>query len=736
MLKNAFSFINTLIKKFPAKRWSIFLVILSYLFFTAYYMGPSVWNCNDTLYGFGDNTAGPVWKYSLEPKQPPLGGFENVTNYPVGENLFSPVSYSLSGQSYMIWGISRLTNPVCGYNLFNMLGFVASSLVMFGFVYSILRNRWLAWLAGYAVSFVPYFQVKVGGHPGYGYQALLIAVIWAFFNLLKKQRKRDVVYLGALIAACFYFDPYFSLLAASIVAPLMLVWGAVSLWRLWKRSITKDALLKQLKLLAASIAVLVAFLLPLVAVTLSHGKEIASTVAAYRGNVLFEARSCSNLPHEYALPFAYHMVSRLTDEEEFRRLIDRLHNGMTCGIGEDTVGISLAVLSIVGVGTIIFLWERINKRKLKFTTGYDKRLLVIGLAAVGLFAVILALPPVTIGGLPTPSYAMIEITTTWRTLTRLFVVVNIAAVALFCIFLAYIAANFSKYKRFLIIGFIAIFLFIFAEYQAFPPFYGNSLGTFSISKDTPAAYQWLREQKDIKQIAEYPIERSGGESNAMAYYLSMQLFHKKVLFNGNVANTYEETLRDSLKDISDNQTLDVLHSIGIDAVVIHGIKEEEVRKIPGLEVVYSAVPEAVSIHTYTPLVKDDFVVIARIVNRPTVNTMLAFESGFVRNHLIIKSAADWEYEALNNSRLKVIGLPGDKSKTSSEPARQCFSVRMAGETDFADLAITVDGKKVQTMALGPGYQRINVDAGQSIELSNPKGFNMRVKDLGCGGSER
>ena len=55
---------------------------------------------------------------------------------------------------------------------------------------------------------------------------------------------------------------------------------------------------------------------------------------------------------------------------------------MTCGIGEDTVGISLAVLSIVGVGTIIFLWERINKRKLKFTTGYDKRLLVIGLAAI------------------------------------------------------------------------------------------------------------------------------------------------------------------------------------------------------------------------------------------------------------------------------------------------------------------------------------------------------------------
>lgn len=127
-----------------SKKIFVFLVLLSYIFFTIFYMGPSTWNCQDTLYGFGDNTAGPVWRFGLEPKQAPLGSFENMTNYPVGENLYSPTNYSLSGQSYMIWAASRTLGPICGYNVINAVGFIASAFVMFGFIYALTRRKWIA----------------------------------------------------------------------------------------------------------------------------------------------------------------------------------------------------------------------------------------------------------------------------------------------------------------------------------------------------------------------------------------------------------------------------------------------------------------------------------------------------------------------------------------------------------------------------------------------------------------
>ena len=78
------------------------------------------------------------------------------------------------------------------------------------------------------------------------------------------------------------------------------------------------------------------------------------------------------------------------------------------------------------------------------------------------------------------------------------------------------------------------------------------------------------------------------------------------------------------------------------------------------------------------------------------------------------------------------GMPGTKSKSVSTPIRQCFSVRMAGDNDIADLTVLADGKPTKIVRLTGVYQRIQISAGDSIELSNSYGYNMRVKDLGCG----
>ncbi|MEO5627716.1 MAG: hypothetical protein ABIQ89_02410 [Candidatus Saccharimonadales bacterium] len=620
-----------------------------------------------------------------------------------------------------------------------MVGFVSSALVMFGFIYALTKNKWLAWLAGFAVSFSPYYQMKVGGHPGYGYQALLIGAAWLFFNLIKHQKKRYAVSLGLVSALCFYFDPYFSLLLVALLAPLLLGWASVTLYRHKAGRLSKEAIKKQAKSLVLAGFVTLALISPLIFVTIKNSQQISSSVAALRGNVLYEAKACSNYPYEYAAPFVLHPVfERAVGKDAYIKIVDSIHQGFTCGIGEDTVGISITAMFIVSGGFIIFAWEWLNKRRLKLRLEFDSSVIIVGMILVIVFGVALALPPQKVFGVvPTPAYLLLKITPTWRTLTRLYVVVNFAVIVLLAVVINFFATHFKKDKRskkifILILG--LIFFSIFVEYLAFKPFTGNKLSTFSYKKDVPSAYTWLSQQDDIKTIAEYPLERAGGESNAMAYYMSMQPVHKKKLFNGSIPTAYEEDLKASLKDISDPQTQAVLHSLGIDTVSIHGVPEDEVSKIPGLKVIHSTSQEKFNLLAYTPLVKKDNMVIVKLVNQPTVDSMLKLESGFVRNTNIIKSSVDWEYESVNNSQFKVSPLPGKAYDmvNNQKASQQCFSVKIAGVGgESSKLILVVDGKEQTGIPLSTDYQRISIKAKGSIVLRNEAGFNMRIKDLGC-----
>ena len=506
------------------KRYAHVLVVLFYIFATAYYMGPSVSDCGHTLYGFGDNTAGPVWKASLSPEQPIFGGYENMTNYPVGESLYNPTVYSLAGQTGLIWGASKLLGPVCGYNVVNMAGFIFSALSMYFFIVWLTKSRWIAVLAGFATSFSPYFQVKVGGHPGYGYQGLLVLALWSVIWLLKRPSRNRAIISGITIATSFYFDPYLSLLVSATVVPFVIAWLVLSRPKGKKSS---DAFRSSFKYLLITLATLIVFLLPLFTVFAKNKDTITGSVSALRGNVLFEARACSNLPHEYALPFVLHPVMKKVFGDQYVKMINTWHEGFSCGIGEDSVGISLVLLATVALGTVIIAWERINKRKIGFQLAYNPRVVVIGLLFVIFVAVLFALPPVKVQGIPSPSYALLHLTTTWRTLARFYVVVNIGVVILASIYMSYVANKFKLHKRLLAILYAIIFAVIIFEYQTANPFSGAVLSTFSYQTDVPDIYRKIKEDKSINVLAEYPLERAGGESNAAAYYLSMQVYHQK-----------------------------------------------------------------------------------------------------------------------------------------------------------------------------------------------------------------
>jgi hypothetical protein len=702
-------------------------------------MTPQVLHCNTTVYGFGDNTAGPIWRHTVSPGSP-LWGYEHTTNYPVGEDLNNPVNYAGSVQYSLYWGLTKAAGTICGYNIMNMIGFVASALAMYGFVYAFTHRRWIAILAGYAVSFSPYFQVKVGGHPSYGYQAILIGLIWAFFNLLKYQRKKDALILGGLFGICGYWDPYFLLLGIVILFPLALVWAVLNIRNLFAPNVEKDKKtnsISQLKLLIFALGVSILIFLPLAAVKIKDNKQIQSYVSSSRGNVLLEARACSIYPQYYALPFALHpALKKLFGGNNYENVINDAHNQFKCGIGEDTVGISLIILAVVWLGLIVFLWERLNGRRLKLGASFyfEPRMLFWCAFAGALFAAALALPPVHFHHIPSPSAALLSLTSTWRTLARLYVVVNIFTVSLFSIFLVYFSTQFKKHKKLLKYLFIAIFLIMFIEYQAFEPFKGNTLSTFNYKTSAPPAYYWLSKQDEIKVIAEYPLERAGGESDAISYYLTMQKIHGKDLFNSALPNSSQETARSSLKDISDPQTIPTLYTLGVDTIVIHGVPVETVEKIPNLKIIYTAPQANFNLLPHTPTVKKDNLVIARIINSPQENSMIELAEGFPRNALIIHSAADWQYEALQNSIIDIANVTktGVRGTSTNDPASSaCFEIKMAASQDKDTVTFDIDGKDASSIALDNSYKKVELAAKHSIILHNRTGHNMRIQNLGC-----
>lgn len=730
VLKKAYLFVKT--------QWFIFFTILVYVFFAFYYLGPSVTSCTTTVYGFGDNTAGPIWQASLPEKQGPIGSFTSMTNAPYGDNLKNPIGYSLVAQTVFIRALTNIAGPICGYNIANMIGFVLSATIMFGFILTGTKNRWIALLAGFATSFAPYFQLKIGAHFSFGFQAIFIGIIWMFYNLIKYRRKRDAVLLAVLIALAIYWDPYYSLLTALIIIPLGFVWllinRSIFTHRLWEStSSVAMATKEQFRLMGVTVLIVTTLLSPMVYVVFTQGKNISENVSASRGNVLLETKYCSNWPHEYLVPFMFNpFFEKVIGDDLYHTSVSVLRDHYSCGIGEDIIGLSITLVTIALLGVTILVWERINRRRtnLNVLLGYEPHILIYGIVAILFVAVLLGLPPVIFHGIPTPSYLMLKITSTWRTITRIFVIVNIAVITLAAISMTYFYKKLQlrKYKWLPAIIFLLIFGLVIIEYQtARRPFSGNSYGTFDYTKSVPNHYNWLKVRNDIKIIAEYPLERSGGEGNSMAYYLSMQVVHGKKLFNGSLSFSDHEKKKTGLKNLYDPQTLPVLKAMGVDAVVVHGLSREQIEKIPNTQIIHESLPSGFTLVGFSPLVTNDQVYILSLKGVVPQPYIIAPEEGFYRNMTYIHSAVDWRYLSGPESKLNVLSLNGQLLDT---PQDVCFDIASV-ENRLSTLIISSKKTELKRASIGVEPVNIRIFTGGAINLRNVQGDGMIVSKVGC-----
>jgi len=720
---------------FIKKNWFILFAVATYVFFTFYYMGPGIYNCGDTVNGFGDSTAGPIWRNSID-NSAPLIGSEKYTNYPIGESLMSPVEAAVIGQTSAVWLASILAGPVCGYNSVNAIGFLSTSLMMFGFIYTLTRNRWVALLAGYAVAFTPYIQVKVGVHIAYGYVAILIGAIWALLSLIQTQKVSRALILSGVVALSFYFDPYFSLLVTTLLAPFVLVYVLTRALN-WKKleASSRRAVVRQLKLMGLSLGIIAALISPLFTIMVTQHEKIDASLAGTRDNIGVVAKLCSNWPQEYVLPFPDSPLFRIFGSYQ-GTIKSGIYNFSTCGIAEDSVGIALAILLIIGIGLVVFMWEKLNKRSLglaKFVR-YDPNIIIIGSLVTGTVAFLIAFPPFTIFGIPSPSQLLISITSTWRIIAREYIVINLVSVILFSVFLAYFARKLMLPRVIKVAFLIVIFILIFIQYQTYRPLEGNVPTKFSYS-EAPKAYTWLSSQDKIHAVAEYPIEKVT-ESNSLGYYLTMQTIHRKPLLNSALVDSPQNQVRSSIKNLSDPQTIRVLGSLGIDAVIIHGADVDEIKRIPYLSIVYAGSHQP-SRKPESENIKRDSLIIARIIDVPPLYLSFQFQENLPYNSAIQESPAQWQYEVPNGTKFVVSGILRAKPETDVKLQNVCMRVRMSakGDTGIMRISSTSGNKIYFTGNISSEYMDIDipVTVNESMTISNDKGYNMRITKIGCMG---
>jgi hypothetical protein len=710
------------------KRWFFGFVALFYLFFCWFYMGPSFTHCTDQIYGFGDSTGGPIWSNSIKPSVPLLGGQEYATNYPVGDNLYSPVNFATVAQTVIIKTTSKIVGPVCGYNMVNILGYMTTGLTMFAFIYYLTRKRWIALVAGYAVAFTPYVQSKIGGHPSYGFASLLIGIVWLSLHALQKRSLKHGIFLALLLAFCVYFDPYFTLLAGTVAAPIFAVWGLTALNSWLRYRSRRPRIIEMLKILAISGGVFVFAIIPVAFVRIHDAAAINSSTSAVRGDVNATAMLCSSYPIDYLLPDArnYFLLDLFGPNYTYKNISHR----HWCGFGESRVTISLTILATVALSFIIFGWERLNRRRLKLhkDLAYNPKLLIGSVAAIAFLAFLLSMPP-RIRGVATLTAVVLKLTSTWRIFAREYLAINMSVVMLFAIALTYFSRVTFKWSKYVMPGMLVVlFVAILCEYQIQAPFLPL---TFSYSKDSPGIYKQIRDDKDIKVIAEYPLDRIGVESDSIVYYLTMQTVHQKKLFNSAIAENSRENMQLTLKDLTDPQTLEALRYFGIHYVVIHGSTEQYISsKTDQLQIIGHDVPPIYSlIMVHIGGTSDD--VLAKIKDGPTTDHVLTIPNGFVVNQSIMTTPLDSDYETVQNTTLKLVPLSG-KSKPDAMPA--CFEAKMSGVGDTGNLTISVAGKPVQTLPLTDSYTPIQVMAteAQTIQLHTDNGHNVRLNNLGCG----
>ena len=171
----------------------------------------------------------------------------------------------------------------------------------------------------------------------------------------------------------------------------------------------------------------------------------------------------------------------------------------------------------------------------------------------------------------------------------------------------------------------------------------------------------------------------------------------------------------------------MLRALGIEYVVIHGESPSDIRKaLPGLEIIDQGTSENFSLQIVRPG-DDKSIVLAKIKDGPKADSVLTIDTGNVISLPLLKSPQSMEYELSSGGSLGINSI----RKETTHAVKVCFDIKaLSADTE---LSISVDGRQISTQGINSAYTSISIEAktGDTIKLSNSKGYNMELNNLGC-----
>jgi hypothetical protein len=177
-----------------------------------------------------------------------------------------------------------------------------------------------------------------------------------------------------------------------------------------------------------------------------------------------------------------------------------------------------------------------------------------------------------------PAYFIALITPAWRVFGRLFAIVSIAISITSGLGLKNLLKFTHSVPRKVIIFATASALLVL-DIHAFP---ATSLTyTFDYSKDVPAVYLWLRNEPNIKAIAEYPLDEPP-QGKYLSDYYTFQTISNKPLLNSFLPNSNNASFRRSIAGINDPQTIPVLRALEVGLVNVRSNELEKPYDIPSV----------------------------------------------------------------------------------------------------------------------------------------------------------
>jgi glycosyltransferase involved in cell wall biosynthesis len=564
-----------------------YLAVALIFFFITYHIMGGVLSLSNISYQFftqgpGDATAGFAWLNFANPGLDLLvDGDTNKANYPHGEN-----TGGLFFLTYLLlWMPVRLASfifgPVAGVNIITALGFISTALAAYWLMKRLTSSVGVALFAGYALSFYPYAVAKGSAHMAYIFNGFFVLLLAVFIKLWLRPTKKAAILFGFTIAACFYFDGYFLLLAP--VMTIALVLGGMLYLAVTK--VERQQWMYRIKMLVISFFTTLLLAVPILTVGVFFSDKVEQSLASTRSDIAIEIPFYRAWPIDFMIPAKDNPYFNSSDK--FLALHE--HKSVRSDSLSSTlyVGWINVILAIIGCGVLLFsivsyrkeLHED-SKPKLGLATYsktniYTQKFILIGLiflVSSSIFLSFMLSPSISIFGItiPLPGKLLIDLDIgLWRNLSRfsgpLQVVLVVFASYSLWVLLKWLRPTeaSSTIKRTIISGVMLapLILIILMSFG-----YKNTINLppYDLRKQG-SGYNWLEGQDDSKVVAYMPIVDPLDEVNST--YSTMQIYHNKKMIN--IKNPESRVNANVLGSIENEESIDWAYLRGADFVVVH-----------------------------------------------------------------------------------------------------------------------------------------------------------------------